>query len=121
VDAFGLDRIFTEAETLKHLRHKNIVEIINCFTLNNMQVAFVLEYLEGGTLLDYVKSKQRLSEDEARGFFSQIVDAISHCHANKVIHCDLKLENILLKSKESKELKVFFPLVMNFFLKYKGY
>ena len=106
MDAFGLDRIFTEAETLKHLRHKNIVEIINCFTLNNMQVAFVLEYLEGGTLLDYVKNKQRLSEEEAREFFSQIVDAISHCHANKVIHCDLKLENILLKSKETKELKV---------------
>jgi len=106
VDAFGLDRFFSEAETLKHLHHKNIVEIINCFTLKDMQVAFVMEYLEGGTLLEYVQNKRRLAEDEARIFFSQIVDAISHCHANKVIHCDLKLENILLKSKDSLDIKI---------------
>jgi len=71
-----------------------------------MQVAFVMEYLEGGTLLEYVQKKKRLAEDEARIFFAQIVDAISHCHANKVIHCDLKLENILLQSSDSLNIKV---------------
>lgn len=82
------------------------MEISNCFTLKDMQVAIVMEYLEGGTLLEYVQNKKRLAEDEARIFFSQIVDAVSHCHANKVIHCDLKLENILLKSKDSLDIKV---------------
>ena len=106
VDAMGLDRFFGEAETLKQLSHRNIVEIINCFTLKDMQIALVMEYLEGGTLLEYVKSKKRLPEDEARHFFSQMMDAISHCHYNRVVHCDLKMENILLKSKESKDIKV---------------
>lgn len=73
-----------------------------------MQIAIVMEYCEGGTLLDYVKTRNYLSEDEARHFFTQIVDAISYCHSNKVIHCDLKLENILLKSQDSTEIKVIY-------------
>jgi MAP/microtubule affinity-regulating kinase len=43
--------VFREAEMLKSLVHKNIVKIYNCFTLANMQVVFVMEYLEGGELL----------------------------------------------------------------------
>lgn len=42
--------VFREAELLKSLNHKNIVKIINSFTLKNMQVVFVMEFLEGGEL-----------------------------------------------------------------------
>lgn len=91
---------------MKNLSHKNIVKIINCFTMKDMQIALVMEYLEGGTLLDYVKQRKRLTEEEARHFFRQMVEAVSYCHSNKVIHCDLKLENILLESENSKTVKV---------------
>ncbi len=43
--------VFREAEMLKSLVHKNIVKIYNCYTLPNMSVVFVMEYLEGGELL----------------------------------------------------------------------
>jgi len=43
---------------LKMLNHKNIVKIHNCFTLKNMQVAFIMDYLEGGNLGQYLKSKK---------------------------------------------------------------
>jgi MAP/microtubule affinity-regulating kinase len=46
--------VFREAEMLKQLHHKNIVDIYNCFTLPNMNVVFVMEYLEGGELLKYI-------------------------------------------------------------------
>lgn len=42
---------------LKMLNHKNIVKIHNCFTLTNMQVAFIMDYLEGGNLAQYLTSK----------------------------------------------------------------
>ena len=61
--------VFSEAETHKSLNHKNIVKIINCYTLKNMQFVFVMEYLSGGELLEYVLQKGRLSEDEARYFY----------------------------------------------------
>jgi len=101
-----IDRLFAEAETLKNLHHRNIVKIINCFSQSNTQIAFVMEYLGGGELLEYVLKRGKLTEDEAREFFIQIAEAVGYCHRSKLIHCDLKLENILLESKDSKVVKV---------------
>ena len=47
--------VFREAEMLKSLRHKNIVNIYKCYTLSNMQVVFIMEYLEGGELLSFLE------------------------------------------------------------------
>ena len=71
-----------------------------------MQFVFVMEYLEGGELKEYLNSKGRLDEEEAQNIFSQIVDAIFYCHRQQIIHRDLKLENILLESLETKVVKV---------------
>jgi len=106
VMASEIDRLFAEAETLKNLHHKGIVRVLNCFSQSNTQIAFVMEYLSGGELLEYVLKRNKLSEDEAREFFRQIVEAVSYCHRSKLIHCDLKLENILLENPESKVVKV---------------
>lgn len=99
-------RIFAEASALKNLNHENIVKIKNFFTLNNMQFIFVMEFLEGGELKEYINKKKRLNEEEAQKFFIQIVDAIYYCHRQGIIHRDLKLENILLDNLESKKIKV---------------
>lgn len=40
-----IDMVFREAESIKSLRHKNIVNIMNCYTLPNMQVVIIMEYL----------------------------------------------------------------------------
>jgi MAP/microtubule affinity-regulating kinase len=53
-NAVDIDMVFREAELMKSLLHKNIVRIYNCYTLSNMQVVIVMEYLEGGELLEYV-------------------------------------------------------------------
>jgi MAP/microtubule affinity-regulating kinase len=55
-----------------------------------------MEYLEGGELLGYLEERGHLSENEARELFTQIMDAMSYCHRQKLIHRDLKLENIML-------------------------
>ena len=75
--------VFREAELMKSLRHKNIVNIMNCYTLPNMQVVIIMEYLQGGQLSAYLEGidtyyleRGRLYEDEARFFFQQIVEAI---------------------------------------------
>ena len=105
-NASDIDMVFAEGEMLKNLHHKNIVKILNCFTLKNMRVAFVMEYLGGGELKDYVLERGHLSEEEAKEFFRQLCDAVYYCHRDKLIHRDLKLENILLESKDSKVIKV---------------
>jgi len=106
VKAFEVDRLYSEAETLKNLHHRNIVKILSCLALGDMQIAFVMEYLDGGELYQYVKERKRISEEEAREFFIQITEAVAYLHRQKIIHCDLKLENLLLESKDTKVIKV---------------
>lgn len=98
--------VFSEAELLKNLKHKNIVEIVNFFKLPDLRVVFLMEYLEGGELGEYLKSRGQLTESEALAIFRQLLDAVHFCHMNKIIHRDLKLENILFESKESNVIKV---------------
>jgi 5'-AMP-activated protein kinase catalytic alpha subunit len=51
-----------------------------------------MEYVSGGELFDYIVSRGRLSPDEARHFFHQIVSGIEYCHYHKIVHRDLKPE-----------------------------
>lgn len=46
--------IFKEAEMLKSLNHPNIVKVLNCYAFKTMECVFIMEYLEGGELYDYV-------------------------------------------------------------------
>ena len=46
--------VFREAELLKSLAHKNIVRLFNCLSLKTKQLAFIMEYLEGGELGNYI-------------------------------------------------------------------
>lgn len=56
----------------------------------------VMEFAGGGDLLQYVKQKKRLEENEAKYIFKQIVYGLAHCHCRSVLHRDIKLDNILM-------------------------
>jgi serine/threonine protein kinase len=59
------------------------------------------EYASGGEMIDYLVTRKRLSEIEARKFFRQLVSALDHCHSAHVVHRDLKLENLLLSADKN--------------------
>lgn len=46
----------------------------------------VMEYVSGGELFDYIVQKGRLSENEARRFFQQILAGVEYCHYHNVVH-----------------------------------
>ena len=56
----------------------------------------VMEYVSGGEMFDYIVSKGRLPEDEARRLFQQVISGVEYCHRHMVVHRDLKPENLLL-------------------------
>jgi serine/threonine protein kinase len=62
----------------------------------------VMEHMAGGDLQQFVKAKGHLSEGEARQVFHQIVEGVAVIHRNRILHRDLKLDNILLDAKYSK-------------------
>lgn len=76
-----------------------------------MHVAILMEYLQGGELLEHLQAKGKLTEEEARNIFIQILNAISYCHKEKIIHRDLKLENILFTDQTKTTIKVNYQII----------
>lgn len=83
-----------EAENLAKLHHPNIIKVIEVFDENNTTY-YVMEYIEGGSLDDYIKQKGHLSEDEALRCTIEIGKALSYMHKNRMIHLDLKPKNVM--------------------------
>ena len=81
---------------------QNIVNLIDV-KFEDEVVLLVSELVDGGPLYDRV-SAGPIPEEEARFYFQQMVEAIAYCHQQKVIHRDLKLENVLVS--RTGELKI---------------
>jgi len=47
-------------------------------------------------LFNFIVEKGKVTEDETRRFFQQIISAVEYCHRHKIVHRDLKPENVLL-------------------------
>lgn len=64
----------------------------------------VMEYVDGGTMLDFLSNVGPLHEAEAVRYFRQMISALGYCHAFGICHRDLKLENLLVDT--SLNLKI---------------
>jgi serine/threonine protein kinase len=62
------------------------------------KIYIILEFVTGGELFDKIVYQGRLSENESRRYFQQLIDAVDFCHSKGVSHRDLKPENLLLDS-----------------------
>ncbi|XP_054999290.1 maternal embryonic leucine zipper kinase isoform X2 [Sorex araneus] len=89
-----LPRIKTEIDALKNLRHQHICQLYQVLETAST-IFLVLEYCPGGELFDHIISQDRLSEEEARVVFRQIVSAVAYVHSQGYAHRDLKPENLL--------------------------
>ena len=56
----------------------------------------LIEHVEYGDLNELVHGLKEANEDSARFFFEQLLDGIDYIHSSKVVHRDLKLENMLV-------------------------
>lgn len=91
--------IISETEIMKVLNNTpNIIHLLNIYE-NTDTLYLVMEYCGGGSLLSYLEMKNfSLSEQEAKIIIYNIFLAIAHIHSLGIIHRDIKIENILLKS-----------------------
>ncbi|KAG9248589.1 BcSNF1, Snf1-like protein kinase [Calycina marina] len=87
-------RVEREIEYLQLLRHPHIIKLYTVIKTQS-EIIMVLEYA-GGELFNYVVDNGKMTDDNARRFFQQIMCAVEYCHRHKIVHRDLKPENLLL-------------------------
>ncbi|XP_021041237.1 testis-specific serine/threonine-protein kinase 1 [Mus caroli] len=85
-----------EIEILAMLNHRSIVKTYEIFETSDGKVYIVMELGVQGDLLEFIKTRGALQEDDARKKFHQLSSAIKYCHDLDVVHRDLKCENLLL-------------------------
>jgi calcium-dependent protein kinase len=85
----------TETSILKELDHVNIAKCLAIYNERH-QVSIVMEKCSGGDLFDSIQQKRFKTESQIIELVRQIVLGIQHIHSHKIVHCDVKLANILL-------------------------
>ena len=90
-----VNRFNAEAQAAACLAHPNIVSIYDVGEEDGLYY-IVMEYIEGITLKEYIKSNGKLSSLESAEISSQICAALTVAHEKNIIHRDIKPHNIMV-------------------------
>lgn len=91
------DRILQEVDILNSLDHESVIKMLEIFE-NKKFIFMVLEYVDCGDLLSWMKNHGKFSEEQFLPILQQILESLAHIHGQGVLHRDIKLDNILLAS-----------------------
>ncbi len=90
-----IERFNREARATHRLNHPNIVTVYD-YGEENGRYYIAMEFLEGNTLRNILQQRTALSVKEAVDITAQLLSALSHAHSHKVIHRDIKPDNIYI-------------------------
>lgn len=105
-DSESIASVQNEITILKSMQHFNIVQMYDFGdngtvlkpsgrVIPNL-VYILMEFVSGGLLFDLCQLMSSMGEDAGRFFAIQMLDSIDYIHQRRVVHRDLKLENILV-------------------------
>ncbi|HEY9756389.1 MAG TPA: serine/threonine-protein kinase [Oculatellaceae cyanobacterium] len=96
----ALQRFIAEAQACARLRHPRICQVHD-FGLTDSQIPFlVMDFINGIPLGKKVQRDGRIMPAEAVVIFQQIAEGLEHAHGHRVVHRDLKPDNIMLSRDE---------------------
>jgi len=99
-------KIMHEVGILLRLRHHNVVKLYETFETKR-HMLLCMELCAGGDLLNYVRKRKKLDEVSAKVIFKQIIEGLGYIHKKRILHRDIKLDNILLDGKGNVKIADF--------------
>jgi uncharacterized protein (TIGR02145 family) len=96
-------RFLAEARNMFRMSHPNIIKVTDLID-DGDTVAFVMEYIEGETLKDYLERIGKLGDVEIKSLFTQMLDAVGYVHEQNLVHRDIKPSNFMLDKKGNVKL-----------------
>lgn len=120
-----LQNFTEEATKLAICQHPHVVKIDNHFKVNyQTQIddfvwegklpCIAMEYIDGQNLSDLVKQEGALSETEALIYIKQIASALQLLHDKRLLHCDIKPENIMKRKDKREAVLIDFGIAREF-------
>ena len=108
-DAKALAEAKSEADLMAQHEHSNICRYVASFADEPSQKFYlVMEYADGGDLAKRIEvqaaSRSHFREEQVLDWFVQICLALKHAHDRKILHRDLKPQNIFLTRKNMVRL-----------------
>ncbi|CAD8101711.1 unnamed protein product [Paramecium sonneborni] len=90
------EKLQQEALILNQLKHPNIVRYHKTFE-SKRRLYFILSFIDGKTLQQYIDDGNiRFYEKECIAIIRQLVDVLSYLHSNRIIHRDIKPDNMIV-------------------------
>ncbi|CAK7349551.1 unnamed protein product [Dovyalis caffra] len=91
----AVESILAERNILITVRNPFVVRFFYSFTCRE-NLYLVMEYLNGGDLYSLLRNMGCLDEDVARVYIAEVVLALEYLHSQRVVHRDLKPDNLLI-------------------------
>jgi eukaryotic-like serine/threonine-protein kinase len=92
------DRFLREIKLASRLDHPNIARLLDSGE-RDWLIYYVMSYIEGATLREYLDQSNRLSIAETRRIACDLLDALAHAHGLGIIHRDVKPANVVVSAQ----------------------
>ncbi|MDR3612083.1 MAG: serine/threonine-protein kinase [Candidatus Obscuribacterales bacterium] len=94
-----LRRFQQEAKAARSLSHQNLVKVHDFGVLENEQPYLVMDYVDGPTLAEYLRTNGTLTVKQAKLLCTQLCSGLAHAHDKGIVHRDIKPSNIIVVSE----------------------
>eukprot|EP00927_Polykrikos_kofoidii_P086423 TRINITY_DN9680_c1_g2_i1.p1 TRINITY_DN9680_c1_g2~~TRINITY_DN9680_c1_g2_i1.p1 ORF type:complete len:765 (-),score=180.00 TRINITY_DN9680_c1_g2_i1:71-2365(-) len=105
-----IEDVEREILVMRQIDHPHVVRLFKWYE-DRRRIYLCMEAIKGGTLkdvsLEYQKARKGLKEEWIREVTRQVISALAYCHSLRMIHKDIKDENIMLLKQEGKFDKPF--------------